>query len=90
MKPKSDKVEKNLILFLIILVGAILISGTFIFIKYIKEKNEGISYNGVTLSVEDYKAITNKFNDYAVVRVCDINSSNCILLTNIDAFNSKK
>lgn len=71
----------------IIIVSLLLLIGLTIFGFAINEftKQEGFNYNNVTLSQEDYNAIKQTFGDnYSVVRVCNLEKGNCILLGNIE------
>ena len=54
-------------------------------------KPNEMSYNNVTLSSADYNTIKEVFGDnYSVIRVCNLEKGNCILLGNIEHLKKTK
>jgi hypothetical protein len=45
------------------------------------EEKEYFNYNGVNLSVGDYNLINENFQDFKQVKVCNLDSGDCIILT---------
>lgn len=77
--------KNNMKLFLGMGIFLILLGGTIIILE--KHRQENIKLNGVELSQSDYQAIKEVFgDDYASVRVCNINTGNCIGFLNVEDY----
>lgn len=82
---KKSKKEKIPTIFIAIIILLVVLSGVSVY-SSIVGNSEYFSFNGVTLSNNDYKAIQDNFGDDPLVRVCNLDNKNCIVLVNIDKF----
>ena len=85
MKKKYETIFE--LLLVILIVGMLAFFAITIIIKEKKENEIYFSYNGVSLTYKEYKAITETFSkEYLDVRVCNTETGKCIYLRGIDNY----
>lgn len=68
---------------LIILAIVLMIVGGGYYFLVERENNVEFSYGNITISQDTYEGIKKEFSDYVHVRICNIESNECIALSKL-------
>lgn len=58
----------------------LIVISLFMFFKSSNNNEEYFNYNNISISEADYKAIQEQFKDSPQVRICNMETKNCIVL----------